>query len=349
MWLTSRLVAALMLAAPPMSANGAGLPIREAGAAFPQALYEEWARVYATQSGVKVACEAAKLADALRRVATGELEFGALDLPLAVEELAAKRLVQFPTAIGGIVPVVNVPGVVPGALRLNGAVLAEIYLGRIADWSDPALAKLNTGLPLPALPIRPAHQAEASGSTFVFTSYLSGQSQEWRTKVGRGASVSWPASQARNDAADVVKFVRTTPGAVGYVEYSYAAEQGVAKPKLQNREGEFVSPNVMSFQAAAAHAPWDSTPAFALLLVDQPGAGSWPMTAPTFAVFPATPGHPERTREALRFLRFGLRAGRAQAADAGYVALPDVVSQLVEAAWRRQIKGPDGQPVWDER
>jgi phosphate transport system substrate-binding protein len=343
-----RLISLVALVTLAVSTRGFGQTIRGAAEAAPHALYVEWVKDYPAPPGRKVLCESGEYQEILRRFESDSIDFAAFDLPLTTPQLAAKGLVQFPTAIGGVVPIVNIPGVVPGALRLSGRVIAGIFLGTIKAWNDPALKALNPSLPLPEIPIQPAHPKEPSGTTFVFTTYLSNESHEWQTRVGAGLAVGWPAGDERKDSRAVVAYVQATAGAIGYVDYSYAAERGVAKPKLQNRAGEFVSPTVVSFQAAAANAPWDSTPAFALLLVDQGGLASWPLTAPTFAVLPLQPRRPERILDALRFFRWALRKAGSATTDSGYVPLPPAVASLVEGAWKRQIKGPEGRPVWEE-
>jgi phosphate transport system substrate-binding protein len=325
-----------------LPASVAAQAFRGAAEAAPQALYVEWLHAYAGPKGL---CEAADYQEILRRFEVDAIDFAAVDLPLTTSQLQAKGLVQFPAAIGGVVPVLNIPGVVPGALRLTGPVLAEIFLGKISSWNDPKIVALNAALPLPDLSIRPAHPAKASGTTFVFTQYLSEQSSEWKGKVGAGLKVPWPAGEEREDSRAVVAYVLQTPGGIGFVDYGYAAERGVGKPKLQNRDGQFVAPTVVSFQAAAASAPWAQTPAFALLLVNQAGVGSWPLTAPTFAVLPMQPRHPERTLAALDFFRWALKSAADLTNGGGYVALPAPVAGLVEAAWKRQIKRPDGRSV----
>jgi phosphate transport system substrate-binding protein len=270
-----------------------------------------------------------------------------MDVPLSVAELQAKRLVQFPTAIGGVVPVVNVPGVVPGALNLSGPVVAGMFLGQIKVWNDPEIAALNPSLPLPSVPVKVVHSMEPSGATYLFTSYLAAVSREWKQKVGAGLVVPWPVGDVKNDVQGVVNLVQKTVGGIGYADYTYAVDQGVAKPKLRNRNGEFVAPTVLSFQAAVARAPWESTPAFSLLLVDPPWPGSWPLTSPTFAVMPVIPPHPERTLALLKFFYWGFEKGGAATSESGYVSLTPELVRLVSSAWKRQIKRPDGRPLWD--
>jgi phosphate transport system substrate-binding protein len=274
-------------------------------------------------------------------------DLGGVDLPLAVPQLVAKGLVQFPVAVGGVVPIVNLPGIVPGALHLSGPVLAAMFLGEIRVWNDPALTALNPSLALPSLAVRPVHPLEPSGTTYVFTSYLGGQSRAWKAGIGAGLTVSWPTGEGRPDARAVAREVQKTSGALGYADYGLAAESGLGKPALQNREGQFVAPTVLSFQAAAMNAAWQEAPAFALSLVDQAGAGSWPLTAPTFALFPLHPRSADRARATLRFLDWGLRSAGSTTSDAGYVPLPVPVVTLVEAAWKRQIKDAAGRPLWN--
>jgi phosphate transport system substrate-binding protein len=318
-------------------------PIRISAEAAPQSLYAEWARGYESKS--KVRSSRGLYQEILSLESTG-VDLGGIDLPLSVAQLRAKGLVQFPTAIGGVVPIANIPGVAPGALHLSGAILARILLGEITRWNDPVLTALNQGLPLPDVPIRPVHPTEPSGTTFIFTTYLAEQSAAWHSRVGAGLTVDWPVGEARTDTLAVAAFVQKTIGALGFSDYAVAADTGVGKPALQNRVGQFVSPTTASFQAAAKNAPWEQAPAFALSLVDQGGAGSWPLVAPTYAILPLRMRSPERTLDLLRFLDWGFRSSGGATAEAGFVPLPASVVDLVEAAWKRQLKGPDGKPVW---
>jgi phosphate transport system substrate-binding protein len=299
------------------------------GAALPKTVYAEWARVYEAKTHVAVSYCAMAPTAALGELASGRADFGASEVPHVVEELAAKGLVQFPTVIGGVVPIVNVPGVAPGTLRLTGPVLADIFLGQLKTWDDPAIKALNGDLDLPARPIKVVHPAEASGSTYIFTTYLASVSPKWRRRVGRGFTVAWPVGEERAATAELGSFVLKTFGALGFVDFAHAADEGLARTKMQNREGEFVSPNVVSFQAAAANAPWESAAAFGLLLVNVPGRGYWPLTAPVFALVPHAPKDPTRALEVLRFFDWTFKNGARIANDAGYVPLPPAVTTLV--------------------
>jgi phosphate transport system substrate-binding protein len=325
-----------------------GEPVHCAGAAAPQNLYLEWGRAYEAAGGVRLNCVAAEFTGLAAALGQGTVELGVLDRPLSVTELVATDLVQFPTAIGGVVPIASLPGIVPGALRLNGPALADIFLGRIVSWGDPRLAALNPGLQLPEGEITVVHPTDPSGITLAFTNYLSLQSTDWRARSGAGLTVRWPVGQARRDLQSVASMVQTTPGAIGFVDYGYAADHGLPKVQLQNRAGGFTRPNVVSFQSAAANAPWATTPAFSLMLVDQAGTGTWPLTTLTFAVLPLGPRHPDRALEVLRFLDWAMRKGNSVTDDQGYVPLPPQVVHVIESGWRRQIKRSDGVPIWPE-
>jgi phosphate transport system substrate-binding protein len=326
--------------------SAASEPIRGVGAALPRTVYAEWARIYEAQTHVAVSYSALPPTAALGELASGHADFGASEVPHVAEQLAAKGLVQFPTVIGGVVPVVNIPGVVPGTLRLTGPLLADIFLGRVKTWDDPAIKALNGDLDLPSRTIRVVHPGEASGSSYIFTTYLTSVSPEWRRLVGRGFTVVWPVGEERAGRAELGSFVLKTFGAIGFVDFAHAADEGLARAKMRNREGEFVSPNVVSFQAAAANAPWESAAAFGLLLVDVPGRGCWPLTAPVFALVPHAPKDPARALEVLRFFDWTFKNGARIASEAGYVALPPAVTTLVENAWRRQVKTSQGTSVW---
>jgi phosphate transport system substrate-binding protein len=321
-------------------------PIRGVGATLPKTVYAEWARVYEAKTHVAVSYSAVPPTATLGEIASGQADFGASEVPHVADELAAKGLVQFPTVIGGVVPVVNVPGVAGGTLRLTGPVLADIFLGQVKTWDDAAIKALNGGLDLPARPIKVVHPGEASGSTYIFTTYLSSVSPEWKRRVGRGFTVVWPVGEERAGRTELGAFVQRTFGAISFVDFAHAADEGLARAKMQNREGEFVSPNVVSFQAAAANAPWESAAAFGLLLVDVRGRGSWPLTAPVFALVPHAPKDPARALEVLRFFDWTFKNGTRIASEAGYVALPPAVTTLVENAWRRQVKDSRGASIW---
>jgi len=321
-------------------------PIRGVGAALPKAVYAEWARSFEAKTHVAVSYSAVSPTTALGELATGHANFGASEVPLLVEQLAAKGLVQFPTVIGGVVPVANVPGVAPGTLKLTGLLLADIFLGKVKTWDDPAIKALNGELDLPSRSIRVVHPTEASGSTYIFTTYLSSVSPEWKRRVGRGFTVVWPVGEERAATVELGSFVRKTFGAAGFVDFATAADEGLPRTKMRNREGEFVTPNPVSFQAAAANAPWESAAAFGLLLVDVPGRGCWPLTAPVFALVPHAPKDSNQALEVLRFFDWAFKNGARIASEAGYVALPPPVTALVEKAWMRQVKDARGTSIW---
>ena len=259
----------------------AGLEISGAGATFPAPLYAKWAEMQKAETGLALNYQAIGSGGGIKQIKSKTVAFGASDKPLKPEELDDAGLAQFPTVIGGVVPVLNLPGVAGGQVKLTAAQLADIFLGRITKWSDPALVAGNAGVTLPNLPITVVHRSDGSGTTFLFTSYLSAVAPQW-TSVGASDSVKWPIGLGGKGNDGVAAFVKQTPGAIGYVEYAFAKQNGMAAASLQNAAGAFVAPSAESFAAAAAGADWSKAPGFYLLLIDQPGQGAWPITGATF-------------------------------------------------------------------
>jgi phosphate transport system substrate-binding protein len=253
---------------------------------------------------------------------------------------------QFPTVIGGDVPVVNLEGIKAGELKLAGPVLADIYLGKIAKWNDPVIAKLNAGLKLPDAEITVVHRSDGSGTTFIWVNYLAKVSDEWKQKVGEGTAVAWPTGVGGKGNEGVSSYVQRVKGSIGYVEYAYALQNKMTHTLLRNREGAFVVPDSKAFQAAAANADWSKAPGFYLLLTDQPGKDSWPITGASFILMHKQPGKPESARAVLGFFDWAYREGGNLAQALDYVAMPATVVKAVDESWK-QIVGPDGKPVWD--
>ncbi|HKW37157.1 MAG TPA: phosphate ABC transporter substrate-binding protein PstS, partial [Burkholderiales bacterium] len=275
-------------------------------------------------------------------------DFGASDAPLKADELAKDGLIQFPMVMGGVVPVVNVGGVPPGKMRLTGSVLADIYLGKISKWNDPRIAGLNAGVKLPDQAITVVHRADGSGTTFIFTNYLSKVSEEWRDKVGNNASVSWPAPTSSGGKGNegVASFVQRINGAVGYVEYAYAKQNKMAYTLLQNKDGVFVAPNDKTFQSAAAGADWKNAPGFYEILTDEPGRSSWPITGATFILMHKAQADGDKAKEVLKFFSWAYQNGDQMALELDYIPMPDEVVKLVESAWKSSIKDSAGKTVW---
>lgn len=311
--------------------------IHGAGATFPFPLYERWASAYKAETGVTIRYEPNGSGLGIKLVKARSVTFGGSDMPLKAGELAEGGLLQFPTVIGGDVPVVNIPGIKAGALVLSGAALAGIYLGRITSWSDPTLQKLNPTLKLPALPITVIHRSDGSGTTFVWTDYLSKSSKEWADGIGSGIAVDWPVGVGARGNEGVASNVAQLSGAIGYVEYTYATQMHLAHTLVINRAGRAVAPSAESFRAAADSVDWAHAPLFYAVLTDQPGEMAWPIAGATFILMPKNPSDPAASADALRFFKWAYSKGDDIALRLNYVPLSDSVVSLIEASWS-QIK-----------
>jgi len=326
------------------AASAQATDITGAGATFPAPIYAKWAEQYHAQTGVGLNYQAIGSGGGIKQIKAKTVEFGASDKPLKIGELNAAGLFQFPTVMGGVVPVINVPGIAPGQVKLTGNVLAEIYLGNIKKWNDPRIAALNHGVNLPGLPITVVHRSDGSGTSFVFTSYLSMKDPNW-SKVGASDSVNWPTGVGGKGNDGVAAEVKQTLGSIGYVEYAYAKQSHMTFTAMQTAQGTFVEPVAANFAAAASHAHWDPGQGFYLLLLDQPGAQSWPITAATFILV-----YKQQTSQAdgaavMRFFDWAYKNGDASAEQLDYVPLPASVKTQVRKEWA-QVKGPDGKPVY---
>lgn len=318
--------------------------IAGAGATFPAPLYAAWAEQWKASSGTAINYQAIGSGGGIKQIKAKTVAFGASDKPLTAEELAAEGLVQFPTVIGGVTPIVNLPGLASGQLKLTGPLLADIYLGKVRKWTDPAIAGLNPGVSLPNLPITVVHRSDGSGTSFVFTTYLARTAPQW-SAVGAAEAVAWPAGQGGKGNDGVAAFVKNTAGAIGYVEYAYAKQNSLPFAQLQNAAGQFVSPSAASFSAAAAAADWSTAPAFNLLLVNEPGAQAWPITAATFILMHKSQADTAQAKPALAFFDWAFTNGDAKADELAYVPLPAALKTLVRQSWST-IVGPDGKPVY---
>ena len=322
----------------------AGLEISGAGATFPAPLYAKWAEMQKAETGLALNYQAIGSGGGIKQIKSKTVAFGASDKPLKPEELDDAGLAQFPTVIGGVVPVLNLPGVAGGQVKLTAAQLADIFLGRITKWSDPALVAGNAGVTLPNLPITVVHRSDGSGTTFLFTSYLSAVAPQW-TSVGASDSVKWPIGLGGKGNDGVAAFVKQTPGAIGYVEYAFAKQNGMAAASLQNAAGAFVAPSAESFAAAAAGADWSKAPGFYLLLIDQPGQGAWPITGATFILMHKVQANAATGHAVLSFYDWAYAKGDAAAGELAYVPLPAALKAQVRSSWLA-IVGPDGKPVF---
>ena len=335
-------VLTLSLAAVGFSSAWAQQEATGAGASFPAPLYSKWASDYNKATGVKINYQSVGSGAGLKQIEAKTVDFGASDAPLKDEELKAKGLVQFPTVIGGIVPVINVAGIKPGELKLSGQVLGDIYLGKITKWNDAAIVALNPGVALPDAAIAPVRRADGSGTTFGFTNYLSKVNPEWKSKVGEGTAVNWPTGAGGKGNEGVAAFVGRLPNSIGYVEYAYVKQNKMNYAKLQNAAGNFVSPDDDNFMAAAAGAEWEKS--FYQILTNQPGKDAWPITSATFILMNKTQDKPAQATTALKFFDWAYKNGDKTAGDLDYVPMPDKVKQIIYKSWD-DIKDTSGKTV----
>lgn len=312
--------------------------ITGAGATFIYPLISKWSDDYNKSTGAKINYQSIGSGGGIAQIKAGTVDFGSSDKPLSPQELSEAGLAQFPSAIGGVVPVVNVQGLEPGKLRLNGAVLADIFLGKITAWNDPAIAAINPGMTLPTGKINVVHRSDGSGTTYNFVNYLSKVSPEWKSKVGEGTSVNWPVGVGGKGNEGVAAYVKQIKGSIGYVELAYATQNGMSYTAMQNSAGNWVQPTAASFQAAGAGADWQNAQDFSLVITNAPGADAWPIAATNFILMYKQPKNPQRTKAALEFFRWALNNGQAQADALHFVPLPAPLVQQVEAYWASQIK-----------
>jgi phosphate transport system substrate-binding protein len=317
--------------------------ITGAGATFPAPLYAKWAADYHKATGVKINYQSVGSGAGIKQIDSKTVAFGASDMPLKDEDLAKKGQLQFPTVIGGVVPVVNIKGIAPGQLKLTGQVLGDIYLGKITKWNDPAITALNAGMPLPDAAIAVVRRADGSGTSFIFTNYLSKVNPEWKSKVGEGTAVNWPTGAGGKGNEGVAAFVGRLPNSIGYVEYAYVKQNKMTYTLLKNKDGNFVPPSDTAFKAAAAGADWAKT--FYQITTDQPGKDAWPLTNPTYIIMHKVQDKPVDAVAALKFFEWAYKNGDKTADDLDYVPMPASVKTQVEKAWG-EIKDASGKPVY---
>jgi len=311
--------------------------ISGAGATFPFPIYAKWADSYKKDTGNGLNYQSIGSGAGIKQIRAKTVTFGATDAPLEAKDLDKDGLAQWPMVMGGIVMVVNIPGVKPGELVLDGPTVAQIYMGKITKWNDPAIKKLNPSLNLPDLAIANIHRADGSGTTFNFTYYLSAVSPEWESSIGKATTVEWPSGIGAKGNDGVANNVATTPGAIGYVEFAYAEQNKLTFTSMVNKAGKTVAPTMDAFQAAAANANW-SVPGFYQILADQPGDESWPMTAATFILMYKKPANVAASNDALEFFKWAYEKGDKMAQDLDYIPMPDSVKKLVEAMWDKDIQ-----------
>ncbi len=315
-----------------------------AGSTFANPIFSAWAAAYKAASGNEMNYQAIGSGGGIRQIKAKTVDFDASDKPLQAGELNAAGLIQFPTVIGGVVPIVNIPGVNSARLKLSGPVLGELFLGHIKRWNDPAIARLNPGMKLPALPVTVVHRSDGSGTSFIFTAYLASVNGNWATSVGASDSVNWPTGLGGKGNDGVAAFVKQTTGAIGYVEYVYARKDKVAFALVQNKAGAFPQPDPVSFAAAAAGAPWGRTPGNYVLLINQPAPKAWPISGATFVLVYKNPADGNRAANVLKFFDWSFKNGDATAAKLDYVAMPATVKALIRKQWLAVTVG--GKPVY---
>ncbi len=341
------LLLSVAVAAATLAASAAqAVNITGAGATFPYPIYAKWAEMYKAASGNGLNYQSVGSGAGIKQIKAKTVDFGASDMPLPAKDLDAAGLFQFPAIMGGVVPVVNIPGVTPGQVKLTGAVLADIFMGKITKWNAQPIAALNPGVKLPADNITVVRRADSSGTSFLFTDYLSKASPDWKLKIGAGTSVKWPTGVGGKGNEGVAANVQRIKGSIGYVEWAYAKKNRMSHTQLQNREGAFLQPDDAAFKAAAASADWAKAPGFGVVLTDQPGKASWPITGASYIIMYKTQGDAAKGKEVLKFFDWAYKNGDAAAADLDYVPMPDAVTKLVQDAWRANVKDAAGKAVW---
>ncbi len=338
------LIVATALAAGVSTASAAD--ISGAGATFPYPLYAKWADTYKKDTGIGLNYQSIGSGGGIKQIQAKTVTFGASDMPLEPKQVDASGLVQFPTVVGGDVPVVNLDGIKAGELVLDGPTLANIFLGKITKWDDPAIKKLNPSVKLPSNAIAVVHRSDGSGTTFIFTNYLSKVSQDWADNVGASTSVQWPVGIGAKGNEGVSNNVIQTKGAIGYVEYAYAKENKMTSAGMINKDGKVVKPDSAAFQAAAGHAEWAHSQDYYVILTDQPGPDTWPIAGATFILMYKQPANVDNTAAALKFFDWAYSDGGKMAEDLDYVPLPKSVVESIKQMWAANIKTPDGKPVY---
>ncbi|WP_232315073.1 phosphate ABC transporter substrate-binding protein PstS [Oceanibaculum pacificum] len=320
--------------------------ISGAGASFPYPIYAKWADAYKAETGTGMNYQSIGSGGGIKQIKAKTVTFGASDAPLKGEDLAETGLVQFPMVMGGIVPVVNLDGIKPGEMVLDGPTLAKIFMGDVKSWNAPEIQKLNPNMKLPDQAIAIVHRSDGSGTTYNFAYYLAEVSPAWKDKVGVATSLQWPAGIGAKGNEGVAGNVANTKGAIGYVEYAYALQNGLTHANMINKAGKTVAPTADAFQAAAANADWKSKPGYGVILANQPGDASWPMTAATWILVYAKPQDPAATADALKFFSWAYDKGDKMADELHYVAMPDNVVADIKKTWAAEIKDASGKPVF---
>ena len=339
-----QLFVSIALAAAAVTAQAAD--ITGAGATFPYPIYAKWAEMYKKTTGIGLNYQSVGSGAGIKQIKAKTVDFGASDMPLAADELAKEGLFQFPAIMGGVVTVVNLDGIAPGQLKLTGPVVADIFLGKVTKWNAPEIAALNPGVKLPAADITVVHRADGSGTSFLFTDYLSKVNAEFKSTIGAGTAVKWVTGVGGKGNEGVAANVQRIKGAIGYVEWAYAKKNRMSHTQLKNRDGAFLQPDDEHFKAAAANADWAKTPGFGVVLTDQPGKAAWPITGASFILLHKSQADAARGKDVLKFFDWAYKNGDAAAAELDYVPLPDSVTKLVEDAWKANVKDAAGKALW---
>lgn len=329
-----------------LAGGAAAQDITGAGATFPFPIYSKWAEDYKKTSGASMNYQSIGSGGGIRQIVAKTVDFGASDAPMSKEDLDKNGLAQFPAIIGGVVPIVNIEGIAPGAMRLTGTVLADIFLGKVKTWNDKAIADLNPSLKLPADPITVVRRSDGSGTTFLFTDYLSKVSADWKKDVGAATAVKWPEGVGGKGNEGVAAYVQRIKGSIGYVEYAYAKKNKMSHVGLRNKAGNYVQPDDITFQAASAGADWSKTPGFGVVLTEQDGKDSWPITGASFILLHKAQANADKGAAVVKFFDWSFKNGNKAALELEYVPLPDAVTKLVRDMWKAEIKGPSGQALW---
>jgi phosphate transport system substrate-binding protein len=320
--------------------------ITGAGATFPYPVYSKWAYDYNKETGVRLNYQSIGSGGGIKQIKARTVDFGASDAPMKPAEMKEFGLMQFPMIMGGVVPVVNIKGITGGQLNLSAANLADIYLGKITKWNDPKIMADNKGLKLPNDDITVVHRADGSGTTWIFTNYLTKVSPEWQEKVGNDKAVQWPVGLGGKGNEGVAAFVAKVEGSIGYVEYAYALQNKMTSVLLKNRDGKFVAPTAENFQAAAAGADWAHAEGYYMVLTDQPGANSWPITGASFILLYKTQANAAQAKEVLNFFNWSYKNGGKSALSLDYVPMPEAVVKMVEDSWHSELHDPNGKSIW---
>ena len=334
------------LAALVFSATVSAADITGAGATFPYPIYSKWAEAYKAATGIGLNYQSIGSGGGIKQIKAKTVDFGASDMPLKQEDLDKEGLMQFPAIIGGVVPVINLEGIEAGQLKLTSDVIANIHLGKITKWNDKAIAEINPGVALPAINITVVHRADGSGTTFIWTNYLSKVNADFQKTVGEGTAVKWPVGVGGKGNEGVAAQVQRIKGAFGYIEYAYAKKNKIAHAQLKNRDGNFVQPDDSTFKSAAAGADWANAPGMYLLLTNQTGKDSWPATGASFIIMHRQQADALTGRAILKFFDWSYKNGAKMSEELEYVHMPQSVIKLVQDNWKKELKGPDGQSIW---